>query len=133
MIRKALFLLAAILIVACGVLSTSAAKGPHRLGGGLDASLNEAGIPVDDAGNSAIFFAQPVTNPLTGQVVAGCNPAGFYGDFNSCVLTTTFVCGEHKMPSSAQLTPAQCTALFNLLKAGAQAQLADAGSEASFQ
>jgi hypothetical protein len=108
-------------------------RGAHKLGLGLDASTNDSGIPVDDSGNSAMAFTAPVVNPFTGQAVGGCHPAGFYGDFEFCVLTSTLVCGEHKVSSAAQLSPAQCAALFNLIKAGAQAQLADAGSEASFQ
>jgi len=134
--RYALLLIAGLVMCRTSESADAGTIGPgahplaaHKLGAGL----NDSGIATDDSGSAAMSFVAPVTNPLTGQVVGSCNPMGFFGDFNTCVLTSSIACGEHKIQSTAQLSPAQCIALFNLIKAGANAQLADAGVAASFQ
>jgi hypothetical protein len=121
LIASALVCAVLVFVIACQSEAAKAQKlgGSHLLGGGL----NDSGIPVDESGAPSMAFVTPVQNPLTGQPVVGCYPAGFYGDFGTCQISSTFICGEHKDNAVAQLTPAQCAAIFNLIKTAAQSKL----------
>ena len=108
-----------IAIVACGAPPRAKLAAPpaHRFG----VTLNDSGLPVDDAGAVSFFLDAGVPSILGDPAFDHCVLNSVSIDPPTCNFAAYIACGARQKQVQGLLTQAQCGAVFNLVKQAAAA------------
>ncbi|HTQ45608.1 MAG TPA: hypothetical protein VMI75_22770 [Polyangiaceae bacterium] len=105
-------------IVACAKPPPAKLAAPqHRLG----AQLNDAGMPVDDAGNVSIFLDAAVPAALGDPAIDHCIITSVSIDPPTGNFAAQVSCGPRNHLVQGTLTQAQLTAVYNVVRNAAAA------------
>jgi hypothetical protein len=105
---------------ACDAVSEAKAPqrvgAPHRLGGST-ASINDAGVQVDEAGLASFYLDASLPGVLGEPAIDHCAVTSFSVDPPTGNYAAYFSCGGHAKLVQGTLTGVQLNALLNLAKA----------------
>ena len=110
-----------VVFLACGAHKADASRdagvlGAHKLG----VTLNDAGLPIDDAGAVSLVLDGGGIGSIFGDPpVDHCTINQVYVDPPTCNFTANVSCGARMKLVSGQLSAAQCAAVFNLVRTAA--------------
>lgn len=125
--KKLVIVLAALLaalvtVIACGApprpLAAARDAGAHRFG----VTLNDSGLPVDEAGAvSIVLDGGGVPSILGDPAIDHCTLNQVSIDPPTCNFAAYINCGPRSKLVQGQLTQPQCSAVYNLVRAAAAA------------
>ena len=121
--KRAIALFAALLAVACGIAATSSAKPApaRRLGAQI---TNEAGSPIDDAGNVAFLIdGGAIQPPLGDPPISECLVPRVTVNLIDGTGTADTLCGARRIAVPIQIGPAVLNGIVTQVKNQEQAYL----------